>query len=230
MLPQISWPLGSQRGARHSPAERCGRPGGVQGFRRVWQFRSLSSLESGGSSGDSSANTDCRTPELARLEALLFVAREPLSARKITELADLADGNLVRTLIGQLNECYAAGKSALSVEEVAGGFQLRTRPGLAPWLRRLPDTSLQARLSAPAMETLTVVAYRQPILRASIEAIRGVQCGDILRQLMERDLVRIVGRSDDLGRPLMYGTTKRFLELFGLGSLSDLPRAGELKL
>ena len=95
-------------------------------------------------------------------------------------------------------------------------------------MRRLLDSSLDARLSAPALETLTVVAYRQPILRANVEAIRGVQCGEILRQLMERDLVRIVGRSDDLGRPLLYGTTKRFLEVFGLRSLGDLPRAGEL--
>src|SRR5262249_62030478 len=86
-----------------------------------------------------------------------------------------------------------------------------------------------ARLSAPAMETLAVVAYRQPILRAEIESIRGVGCEDILRQLLERDLVRIVGRSEDLGRPLLYGTTKRFLEVYGLRSLDDLPRAAELR-
>jgi segregation and condensation protein B len=91
------------------------------------------------------------------------------------------------------------------------------------------QTSVESRLSGPALETLAIVAYRQPILRAEIEAVRGVQCGEMLRQLLERDLIRIAGRADDLGRPLMYGTTKRFLELFGLKSLEDLPRATELR-
>jgi segregation and condensation protein B len=98
-----------------------------------------------------------------------------------------------------------------------------------PWLRRAFQTPVEARLSAPAMETLAVVAYRQPILRAEIESIRGVQCGDILRQLMDRDLIRIIGRSEDLGRPLVYGTTKRFLEVFGLRHLDELPRADQFR-
>ena len=110
------------------------------------------------------------------------------------------------------------------MEEVAGGFQLLTRPKYAPWLRRLHSIPLEVRLSAPAMETLAVVAYRQPVLRAEIEAIRGVQCGEVLRQLIERDLVRIVGRSEELGRPLLYGTTRQFLQVFGLRHLEDLPR------
>jgi segregation and condensation protein B len=97
------------------------------------------------------------------------------------------------------------------------------------WLRRLLQTSLEIRLSAPAMETLAVVAYRQPILRAEIEAIRGVQCGDLLRQLLDRDLIRISGRAEDLGRPLVYGTTKRFLQVFGLRHLDELPRAQQLR-
>ncbi len=107
--------------------------------------------------------------------------------------------------------------------EVAGGFQLLSRPKFAPWLRRIHGQA-EVRLSAPAIETLAVVAYRQPILRADIEAIRGVQCGEILRQLMERDLVRIVGRSEDLGRPFLYGTTRQFLQVFGLRHLDELPR------
>jgi segregation and condensation protein B len=129
-----------------------------------------------------------------------------------------------------LNRLYDAEGCAFRAEEVAGGFQLRSRAQFAPWLRRLDQSVAEVRLSAPAMETLAVVAYRQPVLRVEIEAIRGVQCGEILRQLIERDLVRIAGRSEELGRPLLYGTTKRFLELFGLRNLDALPRARAVQL
>jgi len=112
---------------------------------------------------------------------------------------------------------------------VAGGFQLMTRPKFVPWLRRLGSAPAEVRLSAPAMETLAVVAYRQPVLRADVEAIRGVQSGEVLRQLIERDLVRIVGRSEELGRPFLYGTTKQFLQVFGLRHLEELPRADVLR-
>ena len=122
-------------------------------------------------------------------------------------------------MVRQLNQFYDEAGRAFRVEEVAGGFQLLTRMRFAPWLRRLEYVPSPVRLSAPAMETLAVVAYRQPVLRAEIEAIRGVNCGEILRQLMERDLVRIGGRSDELGRPYLYTTTKRFLQLFGLQNL-----------
>jgi segregation and condensation protein B len=115
------------------------------------------------------------------------------------------------------------------VEELAGGFQLLTRPKFAPWLRRLGRVPAETRLSAPAMETLAVVAYRQPVLRADVEAIRGVNCGEILRQLMERDLVRIGGRSAELGRPYLYATTRRFLQVFGLRDPADLPRSEMLR-
>jgi len=142
----------------------------------------------------------------------------------VAQLADLADGTKARTLVRALNRRYDAEGSAFRVEEVAGGFELLTRPRYAPWLRRLHSTPSEVRLSAPAMETLAVVAYRQPVLRAEIEAIRGVQCGEVLRQLIERGLVRIVGRSEELGRPLLYGTTKQFLQVFGLRHLEDLPR------
>jgi segregation and condensation protein B len=115
------------------------------------------------------------------------------------------------------------------VEQLAGGYQLRTRPKFAGWLRPLVPASEQIRLTPPALETLAVVAYRQPVLRADVEAIRGVACGEILRQLMDRDLLRIVGRSEELGRPLWYGTTKRFLEAFGLCSLDELPLSAQLR-
>lgn len=108
--------------------------------------------------------------------------------------------------------------------EVAGGFQLLSRAKFAPWLRRLQAVPGEVRLSVPALETLAVVAYRQPVLRADVEAVRGVQCGEILRQLMERGLVRIVGKSEELGRPFLYGTTRQFLQVFGLRDLDQLPR------
>ncbi len=159
----------------------------------------------------------------ARLESILFLSRDPLGSRKLAQLAGLADGTKARTLVRALNRRYDAEGSAFRVEEVAGGFQLLTRPKYAPWLRRLHSIPLEVRLSAPVLETLAVVAYRQPVLRAEIEAIRGVQCGEVLRQLIERDLVRIVGRSEELGRPLLYGTTRQFLQVFGLRYLEDLP-------
>lgn len=170
-----------------------------------------------------------RDPRLARVEAVLFVAGEPLNSRKIADLASLADGTEARTLIRRLNELYDGQASAFRVEELAGGFQLLTRPKFGAWLRRLHQAPVETRLSAPALETLAVVAYRQPVVRAEIESIRGVQCGEILRQLMERDLVRIVGRSEELGRPYLYGTARRFLQMFGLRGLDDLPRAESLR-
>ncbi len=177
--------------------------------------------------------TDEGLPEgqagLARLEAVLFLGREPLSSRKLAQLAGLADGTQARTLIRKLRARYDARSRGFQVEEVAGGFQLLTRPRFGKWLRRLQPSPVETRLSAPALETLVVVAYCQPVLRAEVEAVRGVQCGEILRQLLERDLVRIAGRSSELGRPFLYGTTKRFLQVFGLRHLDQLPWAEQLR-
>jgi segregation and condensation protein B len=172
-----------------------------------------------------------RDEATTRLEAVLFLAREPINTRKLAQFAHLADGTEARTLIRRLNRWYDETGSAFRAEEIAGGFQLMSRPKLGPWLRRLhhQHTPLELRLSAPAQETLAVVAYRQPVLRAEIEAIRGVDCGEILRQLMDRDLVRTAGRANELGRPYRYATTKRFLQLFGLRHLDDLPRAELLR-
>jgi len=161
--------------------------------------------------------------KLADLEAVLFLAREPLSTRRLAKLAKLADGTEARTLLKKLALRYDQRGSALQWVEVAGGFQMLTRPQLAPWIGRLHGEAQEVRISAPALETLSVVAYQQPVVRAEIEAIRGVQCGEILRVLMERDLLRIVGRADELGRPFLYGTTKKFLQVFGLRRLDQLP-------
>jgi len=165
-----------------------------------------------------------RDERMRRLEAILLLAREPLSSRKLSQYANLADATEGRTLVRRLNQLYDEDGRAFRVEEVAGGFRLLTRPQFAPWLRRMEQVPRETRLSPPAMETLAVVAYRQPTTRAEIEAIRGVSCGEILRQLMERDLVRIGGRSDELGRPYLYETTRRFLQVFGLKNLNGLPR------
>jgi len=167
--------------------------------------------------------------DIARLEAMLLLAREPLNSRKLSQYANLADGTQARTLIRRLNEQHDRAGRAFRIEHVAGGYQLLTRRKLAPWLRRLAHVPGETRLSAPTLETLAVIAYRQPAGRADIEAIRGVNCGEILRQLMERDLVRIAGRSHELGRPYLYATTKRFLELFGLNQIDELPRRQELR-
>ncbi len=164
-----------------------------------------------------------------RVEAILFLAREPLNARKLSQHAGLADGTEARTLVLRLNKQYDDLGRAFRVEQVAGGYQFLTRPQFGNWLRRLEHTPAQTRLSAPAMETLAVVAYRQPVPRADVEAIRGVSCGEILRQLMERDLVRIGGRGEELGRPYLYATTQRFLRIFGLRNLDQLPRSDVLR-
>lgn len=158
-----------------------------------------------------------------RAEAVLLMSKAPLSPRKLAQLAHLADATEARTLVRQLNQIYDALGRALRVEQVAGGYRLLTRPELAPWLARLGHVPAPLRLSTPMMETLAVVAYRQPVSRASTESIRGVACGELLRQLMDRELVRIVGRSEELGRPYLYGTTKRFLQLFGLSNVDALP-------
>ena len=165
----------------------------------------------------------------ARLEAVLLLAREPLTTRKLAKLANLADGTEARTRLEALTRQYDERGSAFQVTQVAGGYQLLTQPQFARWIRDQTPQKRDVQLSDPALETLAVVAYRQPVLRADVEAIRGVQCGELLRQLMDRDLLRIVGRSDELGRPFLYGTTRRFLQVFGLRNLDELPCATALR-
>ncbi len=175
---------------------------------------------------------DNQSPEVKCriLEAILLIAREPLSARRLAVLAGLADPTQARTLARRLNEQYDLHGHAFRIEEIAGGMQLLSRPQFASWLRRLDHVPGEELLSQGMLETLAIVAYRQPLLRAEIEAIRGVGCDEVLRQLMQRDLVRICGRHEDLGRPYLYGTTKRFLQLFGLQSLDSLPRAQKIRI
>lgn len=164
-----------------------------------------------------------RDHRLAQLEGALFAASEPLAPRKLARLAELEDAALARRLVGRLNELYERDQTPFRVEEIGGGYQLLTCPELYPALERFHRLREDPPLSPPMLETLAIIAYRQPICRADIEAIRGVQIGEILRHLLERGLVRIVGRDASLGRPFLYGTTRTFLCLFGLRSLSELP-------
>ncbi len=187
-----------------------------------WDLATLFGSQPHAEVGDTGP-TESPDLKVAQLEAVLFLAREPLSTRKLAKLAKLADGTEARTLLKRLSQRHDQLGSAIQVVEVAGGFQLMTRSQLAPWIGRLHGQAQDVRLSAPALETLAVVAYRQPVVRAEVEAVRGVQCGEILRVLMERELLRIVGRADELGRPFLYGTTKKFLQVFGLRRLDQLP-------
>jgi segregation and condensation protein B len=181
-------------------------------------------MESGVPNLDTTNLTDA-----SKVEAVLFIARTPLTSRRIAQLAELEDGTQARTLIQRLNDHYSAVGRAFHVKRVAGGYQLRTRPMFSRWLRQQESVAPFQRLTGPSMETLTVVAYRQPIIKADIEAIRGVNCGEMLRQLLEKGLVRIAGRSEQLGHPFLYGTTRKFLTDFGLNNLESLPNAKFLR-
>ena len=190
------------------------------GWNWFWVFRGYGGCENLDNRG--------RRVRRKRLEAILFIAREPLNARKLAQLADLKNGTEARALIRRLNQHYRRNVRSFRVERIAGGYQLLTKPEFAGWLRRLNNQNQSLGLSSPALETLAVVAYQQPILRAEVESVRGVSCGELLRQLMDRNLVRISGRSEELGRPFLYSTTRQFLSMFGLNSLDDLPQSEAL--
>jgi segregation and condensation protein B len=170
-----------------------------------------------------------RDGKLARVEAALVIADEPLPVRKLAEVAGLADAGEARACLERLQQLYDADGSAFQVEEIAGGYQLLTRPNYHPWLARLKRTGHELRLSSAALETLAVVAYKQPIMRAEVEKVRGVACNEVIRQLMEKGLVKVAGKHDSLGRPQLYGTTKKFLQAFGLNTLQDLPEVESLR-
>lgn len=167
-----------------------------------------------------------RDPQTAALEAALLVADEPLPTKRLAQAAGLPDAAAARRLIKKLQALYDADETAFQIEEIAGGYQLLTRPVYHRWLLSLRRGGHELRLTGPARETLAIVAYRQPIMRADVESIRGVNCAETLRLLMEKGLIKIVGRDPSLGRPVLYGTTKKFLQLFGLKSIKELPRKG----
>ena len=164
-----------------------------------------------------------RSDRLARMEAVLMISRGGVSPRKLRDQAGLVDTQEVEQLIGLLNASYDATTSAFRVETTATGYALMTRPALVSWLDRLHQRQSQLKLSQPSMETLTIVAYQQPITRVGVEAIRGVQSSEMIRQLIDRGLVKVGGEDDSLGRPFLYVTTKAFLDMFGISRISDLP-------
>jgi segregation and condensation protein B len=164
------------------------------------------------------------------LEALLFAADEPLSARRIAGMIDEATPGSIADLVRDLNADYLREDRAFHVQEIAGGYRLVTRPEFATWVGDLRASDSSPRLSQAALETLSIVAYKQPVTRAELESIRGVTVEGVLKTLVDRELVRITGREEGMGRPLLYGTTDHFLEYFGLPSLDALPRPDELEI
>jgi segregation and condensation protein B len=174
------------------------------------------------------ANAPDRRGQLAaQLEALLFVSREPLAQRRLAELVDV-EPSAVRDALQLLLERYGGSASGIHLVEIAGGWQLLTNPEFADTVAQLAGRKSRERLSPAALETLAIVAYKQPASRAEIERIRGVGVGPILRHLLELDLVRVAGREEGLGRALLYATTRSFLDRFGLKSPKDLPASLEL--
>jgi segregation and condensation protein B len=163
------------------------------------------------------------------VEAILFVSGEPLSVDRLQGVVEGVSRTELMNALRALQADYAAEGRGLQVVEVAGGFQIATRPDCAPWIKRLEKVKAGAKLSRSAMETLAIIAYRQPLVRSEIEQVRGVDTAGVLKTLLERRLVRIVGRKDVPGRPIMYGTTKQFLQAFGLKDLADLPALRDIK-
>ena len=162
------------------------------------------------------------------IEALILASEAPLSVEKICAVLESVDKSDVSQALEQLKADHDARPGGICLQDVAGGYQFRTRPELAPWVKKL-KSGKPASLTPAALETLAIIAYRQPIVKSEIEGIRGVDVGGPLKSLLDKKLVRIVGRKDVPGKPIIYGTTKKFLEVFNLRDLSDLPTMREMK-
>jgi segregation and condensation protein B len=163
------------------------------------------------------------------IEALLFASPEPLSVSRIKTILQGVETDEVTEALGSLKEEYAQASRSFQMVDIGGGYQLATKPDYSVFVAKLVESRSKQRLSKAAMETLAIVAYKQPVVRSTVEAIRGVNADGVLRTLMERDLIRIVGRGDGPGRPLLFGTTREFLLQFGLNKLSDLPGLKEIE-
>jgi segregation and condensation protein B len=161
-----------------------------------------------------------------RVEALIFSSERPISESRMKTVLGIEDDDAtkkIKAAIETLNATYDKNARAFRIERVAGGYRPLTREEFAPLVSNLYADRQQQKLSQAALETLSIIAYRQPVMRAEIEVIRGVACGEVLRSIMEKRLVKIVGRAEELGRPMLYGTTREFLNIFGLATLDDLP-------
>jgi len=162
------------------------------------------------------------------IESLLFVADGPLAPEKIKEVLELDDRELIREALQELQADYESRTGAFVLREVAGGYQFRSRSEYVRWIKKLIQPK-PSRLSKAALETLAIIAYKQPVIRSDVEHLRGVDCGGVLRMLMERNLIRVLGRKEIPGRPIIYATTKQFLEVFDLKNLKDLPTPKEIE-
>jgi len=162
------------------------------------------------------------------IESLLFVADEPLTIDRLKNIITDAEPQELRGALEELAADYEARQGGFYLNHVAGGYQIRTRPDYKEWVKRMLRPKPQ-RLSKAALETLAIIAYKQPVIRADVEHIRGVDCGGVLRVLLERQFIRVLGRKEIPGRPLIYATTKRFLEVFDLKNLKDLPTPKEIE-
>ena len=194
-----------------------------------WRWRPVATSATDGPEAPASVSRNIRDRKMARLEAVLLVADGAFTFRRLAQLATLADAAEARALVDRLNESYDGGHSAFRIERVANGCRMMTRPQFSRWIDRLHNRQALVKLSSAMMETLSIVAYRQPVTRAEIEKIRGVQSAEMLKQLMERSYVRITGEDDSLGRPFLYGTTRQFLESFGLKDLNSMPMSESLR-
>jgi len=171
---------------------------------------------------------DIETTVESVVEAVLFASDEPLSEARLANIVETSVKQ-VRQCIKNLNDKYRTNNNAFRIEQIAGGYQMLTLSPYNYWLKKLLRSRSDSKLSPAAVETLAIIAYKQPVMRADIEAIRGVATGEVIRTLCYKGLVKIVGRAEVLGRPMLYGTTKKFLEIFGLNTLQDLPKIEELK-
>jgi segregation and condensation protein B len=158
------------------------------------------------------------------VEALLFASDTPLEPERIREVLDLEHVAAARELVTELTTRYDEGGRGLTIVEVGGGYRMVTRPELAPWLVRMARARTRVRLSRPALETLAIIAYKQPVSRPEVDAVRGVNSEGVLDNLLERRLVRIAGRKEAPGRPFLYETTREFLVAFGLRDVGELPK------
>ncbi len=162
------------------------------------------------------------------IEALIFASDVPLPSRKIKDIISEIGEREIKKSIARINERYQESKSAFEIVEVAGGYQIVTRSDYSEWIRKLYISRTKNRLTQRALETLAIIAYKQPITKTEVESIRGVNADTVIRNLIERKLITVTGREKAPGNPLVYGTTRYFLEYFGLKDISDLPKLREI--
>lgn len=165
----------------------------------------------------------------AIIEALIFVSGEPITLNRMRDVIEGTDKKGIERLASELKDEFNREHSGLQLVEVANGYQLTTRPEYVSWIKKLNKIKVSTKLSKPAMETLAIIAYKQPIIKPEVEKIRGVDSGGVIKTLLERKLIKIVGRMDIVGKPMMYGTTPEFLQYFGLKDLTDLPTLREFQ-